>query len=505
MFVNTPLANTKTVQNGKTLFILCSGPNYHTRKTKTVEFPLVLSTSTRLFRNREVTLLKEAWTLAIEALSWMQMQRLSERQALARTVKQLGIHEPDSLRLAQVLVFETVRRRNFIDKFINNALRPETMDEYDLGVQSFLRLYVYQTRMARNWSQPSIHEAENIAKTARAILGWKTLQKVEPLLGSLLTLKPEKAFENAKDEERIALKTFHPVWWVKYCIRLFGRTTTTAMLEADTKKPRTYIRINTLRSDEDATLKKLSEEGMQLERVEQLRHTYKLVNTKLPFTRTASFKEGLFYVQDKASCFAAEAANPQPGTTVIDVCAAPGAKTTYLAQLMHNQGSIYSVDYSKRRMKVWKTETERMKAEIAEPLIADARVSIPIKTEADVVILDPPCTSTGTFRKSPSAKWRLTSRSIEHMARIQWQMLNNSAERVKSGGVLVYSTCAITVEENEVLIEQFLKWHLDFSVSDITPKVGLPGLRGLDKCRRLYPHVDDCNGFFIARLTKEKP
>ncbi len=433
------------------------------------------------------------------------MQRLSERQALAKTVKQLGIYEPDSLRLAHVLVFETVRRQNFIDRFINKALKPETIDEYNLGVQSFLRLYVYQTRMARNWSKISIREAENVAKTARSILDWKTLQKVEPILGSLLTRKPETVLENTSDEERIALKTFHPVWWVKYCIRLFGRSATIAMLEADAKKPPTYIRVNTLMSDESTVLEKLLEEGIQLESVEQLRHTYKLVDTKLPFTKTASFKGGLFYVQDKASCFAAEAANPQPGMTVLDVCAAPGAKTTYLAQLMKNQGLIYSVDYSKRRMKVWRTETERMRAEIAEPVIADARVSIPIRTEADVVILDPPCTSTGIFRKSPSAKWRLTPRSIEHMARIQWQMLDNSAEHVKPGGALLYSTCAITVEENETLIERFLKWHLDFSLSDITPKIGSSGLRGLDKCRRLYPHIDDCNGFFIAKLTREKP
>ena len=467
------------------------------------EFPLVLSTSTRIHRNREVAVLKEAWTLAIEALSWMKMQRLSERQALAKTVKQLNIHDPDALRLAQVLVFETARRQNFIDKFINKTLKPETLEEHNLGVQSFLRLYVYQTRIARNWSKTSIREAENIAKTGRSVLGWQTLQKVEPFLGSLLTRKPETVFENTTDEERIALTTFHPTWWVNYCIRLFGRPATLAMFEADTEKSPTYVRLNTLKSDEEMILKRLEEEGMQLDKVDQLEHTYRLVNTKVPLAKSSSFKEGLFYVQDKASCFAAEATNPQPGMTVLDVCAAPGAKTTYLAQLMQNRGVIYSVDYSKRRMRVWKAETQRMKADIAEPLIVDVRASIALRAEADIVILDPPCTSTGTFRKSPSAKWRLTRRSMEHMARIQSQMLNNSAEHVKLGGSLVYSTCSVTVEENEMLIERFLKWHLDFSLTEITPAIGSRGLRGLDKCRRLYPHVDDCNGFFIAKLKKQ--
>jgi 16S rRNA (cytosine967-C5)-methyltransferase len=274
------------------------------------------------------------------------------------------------------------------------------------------------------------------------------------------------------------------------------------MLESDMQQPPTYIRLNTLKGDENETLQKLAEEGITVEKVEQLKHAYKLISAKQPLTQTTSFRQGSFYIQDKASCFAAEAANPKPKMTILDVCAAPGAKTTYLAQLMQNQGTISSIDFSKRRMNVWKNETARMGVDIAEPMLADARQPLPFTLEADVVILDPPCTSTGTFRKLPSAKWRLTPRSIDKMAQIQRQMLNNLTENVKQGGTLVYSTCSITVEENEMLIEQFLKWHPDFSLADITPKIGLPGLRGLDQCRRLYPHVHECNGFFIAKLAK---
>jgi 16S rRNA (cytosine967-C5)-methyltransferase len=190
---------------------------------------------------------------------------------------------------------------------------------------------------------------------------------------------------------------------------------------------------------------------------------------------------------------------------VLDICAAPGAKTTYLAQLMQNRGFIYSVDYSKRRMNVWKNEVAHMGVEVATPIIADACHSPPLRIEADIAILDPPCTSTGAFGKLPSAKWRLTRRSVDKMAEIQWQMLNSIAENVKPGGTLFYSTCSITVEENEMLIERFLKWHTEFSLTEITPKIGLSGLRGLEKCQRLYPYIHECNGFFIAKLSKEKP
>jgi len=449
-------------------------------------------------------LLKEAWTLAIETLSWMEMRKLSERLALARTVRQLGISDADAIRLAHRLVCETVRRRNFIDAFINNVLRPQSLSELNLGVQAFLRLYVYQTRIASNWPKIDIEEAESIAKLARSILGWKTLRRVEHVLGLLLTQKPTLILEGISDEERIGLLTFHPTWFVRYCFRLFDRGEAIAMLEADLQFPPTYIRLNTLSAKEKEILEKLSEDGVKVEKVEQLRYAYKVTGVKQPLTSTASFREGLFYIQDKASCFAAEAANPKPGITLIDVCAAPGAKTTYLAQLMRNLGFIYSMDYSKRRMAVWQNEVARMGVENAVPIIADACNPLPLTTEADILVLDPPCTSTGSFGRSPSAKWRLTRRSIDKMTEIQWQMINSCAENVKPGGAMIYSTCSITVEENEMLIERFLKWHPDFSLAEIAPKLGFPGLRGLDRCRRLYPHIHRCNGFFIAKLLRGK-
>jgi 16S rRNA (cytosine967-C5)-methyltransferase len=449
------------------------------------------------------TLLKDAWTIAIETLSWIEMQKLSERMALARTVKQLGISNPNAVRFAYGLAVETVRRRNLIDKFVNSVIKPKTISEFSMGVQAFLRLYVYQTRIAKRWNEIDIEEAERIAKLGRAILGWKTLSEVEPILGFLLTSKLEPVLKAANDEQKVGLQTFHPTWFVRYCFNLLGRSEAVAFLEGSVNHPPTYIRLNALRSSEAEILIRLEAEGVKLEKIELLKHTYKILSTKQPLMGTASFQEGLFYVQDKASCFAAEVADPKPQMTVLDVCAAPGAKTTYLAQLMQNEGVLCSLDYSTRRMQVWKKEVLRMGVKIAYPVIADACVSLPFGQEADVVVLDPPCTSTGVFGKLPSAKWRLTSRSIDRMTAIQWQMIDNCAEKVRTGGVLIYSTCSITVEENEMIIERFLKWHPEFSLTEINPTLGLPGLRGLDKCQRLYPHIHQSNGFFIAKLLKK--
>ena len=299
-------------------------------------------------------MLKDAWTIAIETLSWMDMQKLSERLALARTIKQLGAKDPNAIRYAYGLVVETTRRRNLIDKFVNTVVAPKKIGEYTLGIQSFLRLYVYQTRVSKNWTKINLQEATHVASLGRAILGWETLREVEPFLGFFLTQQLNPILAEASDVEKVSLETFHPSWFVKYCYKFMGRDQAIAFLEGSVTPPPTYIRLNTLVATEEAILQKIESEGVKLEKVEPLKCAYKIAEMKQPLNTILSYKEGLFYIQDKASCFAAEAADPKPGKIVFDVCSAPGAKTTYLAQLMKNNGVIYSVDFSNRRMKVWK-------------------------------------------------------------------------------------------------------------------------------------------------------
>jgi 16S rRNA (cytosine967-C5)-methyltransferase len=448
------------------------------------------------------TMLREAWTLAIESLSWMQMRRLSEPLALAKTVKQLNVHDSDAVRFARSLISETVRRQNFIDAFIKQAIRPTSLDELNLGVQAFLRLYVYQTRIASNWSKIDLSQAENITRLARSILGWQTLQPIEPFLGTLLIQRPEPVVEHKDDIARVALQTFHPTWFVEYCFRLFGRKEALAILESDIAPPPLCVRLNTLRAGRDQILEKLREEGVEVAEVEPSAFTYKVVKAGKPVIETACFHEGLIHLQDRSDSVVAEAANPGRGVTVLDVCCAPGVITAQLGQMMDNDGLIVSVDYSRRRMAAWTKEIQRAGVKIAEPIIADAQTRLPIGLEADLVVLDPPCTGTGLFSRLPSFKWRLSPRSIDRMADIQWQMLDNCVSRVKPGGVLIYSTSSITVEENELLIEKFLKWHPEFSLAEIPRKTGLPGLRGLDRCERLYPHIHNCNGLFVAKMVK---
>lgn len=446
-------------------------------------------------------LLRDAWALAVEALCWIEVKGLSERLALIEASRQLGIQDANAIGLAHKLVWETVRRQNAIDYMINYLLKPNSINTLHPGVRAFLRIYVYETKFRGN---DSYEKAARMARIVRSVLGWRRLKEVEKILGLLLSLKPKEVLKDLSDIEKVSLQMFQPRWFVKYCFKLLGRHGALQYFESTLSNTPTYIRINTLKMSEENLLEKIGGEGIVLEKVEGLKHTYKVVERKQPLVRTSSFRDGLFYIQDKASCLAVEVAAPKAGVTVLEVCAAPGAKTTYLAQLMENRGAIYSVDYSKRRMRIWKREIERMNTKIAHPIIADAYNPLPIRNfKADLVFLDPPCTSTGAFSRAPSAKWRLSKKSMRHMATIQWNMLNNCAEFVKEGGCLVYSTCSITVEENEVLIERFLKWNSEFTLAETKPRIGLSGLRGQTSSQRLFPHIHQCNGFFIAKLVKQ--
>ena len=446
-------------------------------------------------------MLKDAWTLAIEALSWIELQNLSERLALSRTARQLNITDRGAKGLAHRLVYETMRRKNYLDSLIDYVLSPQTIDDYELGLRAFLRLYTYRTALERKGN--TYREAVEIAGMGRSILGWQTLQPIEKALGTLLSLQPDRVLEKLGDDERVAFQTYHPDWFVRYCFKLLGRNDALWFLSSSKNFLPVYIRVNTLMIEEERAIEKLQREGVNIEKVSEVSHVYRVLDTKHPLASTHGFREGVFSIQDLASCLAIEVAAPEPDMTVFDVCAAPGSKTAHLAILMQNRGVIHSVDYSRRRMRLWKHNITQVGVNIAMPLISDASAPLPFNQAADLVILDPPCTSTGVFARAPSAKWRLTQQSIPKMADIQWPMLRNCAEKVKKGGRLVYSTYSISAEENEMQIERLLRLYPEFRLAETRPCIGLPGLRGLTKCQRLYPQIHDCNGSFIAKLERE--
>lgn len=444
-------------------------------------------------------MLEKSVSVAVEALSWMELDRIGEREALSKASRQLKITDSGSLRLAQMLIFEVNRRLNLIDYLISKEiLDTNSLDEATYGVKNFLRMYVYWIVFRKS----SVKEAISFLKSGRRVIGWRELRPFEFFFGGLFTVNIKNIFNNLDEIKRTSLQTNHPDWYVKYVFKIFGRRKALQILEKNLDRPANYLRLNTLKGEEEEIVKKLYSEGVQLEKIMELKFIYKILKTSKSLIKLNSYREGLFHIQDKSSCLSVLASNAKPNKVILDICAAPGSKTSLLSQIMKNQGRVYSIDISVNRMKIWKREMRRLAVKIAEPIIFDVSHDLPIKIKADIAIVDPPCSGTGIFIKTPSLKWRLNYEDLMKYSELQFKIITNISKHLKSGSILTYSTCSITIEENEMLIEKFLRVQPDFRLVDIKPDIGLPGLRGLKKCRRLYPHEHESSGFFLAKMVK---
>ena len=441
-------------------------------------------------------LLREAWTVVIEALSWAELKEMNEDAALRKTLKQLKIKDRKVATDAGILLYAVMKRRNAIDYLIKSALEPQVFNVLDLGLRNFLRLYTYMI----HYGSYSYLEAHQLTEHVRDILGEKKIKPIEEVID--LIPHQEIPGERINKEEESAYRCFLPSWYVKHIYRTFDERTAADLIQPiDTPK---YIRVNTLKGD-DSVIYQLNRQGFQFEIVPKLNNTYRIIGDSTGLTDTESYREGALIIQDKASILVGEVTAPKPSDTVLDICAAPGIKTSHLAQIMGNQGRIISIDSDKRRLASWKGIIDKMGVTNAESMLVDAASDYDLSTgEVDIVLLDPPCSGTGTFNNIPSSKWSVTLRSIKEKAGIQKILIEKAATHLKKGGFLIYSTCSVTVEENEKVIKGFLEGHSEFRLVESKPKLGAQGVLGLKEAQRLYPSVHMCEGFFIAKLEKSR-
>ncbi|MBQ6758691.1 MAG: methyltransferase domain-containing protein, partial [Selenomonadaceae bacterium] len=198
-------------------------------------------------------------------------------------------------------------------------------------------------------------------------------------------------------------------------------------------------------------------------------------------------RAGLCQVQDESSMTAARLLNPAAGEFVIDCCAAPGGKSTHLAELMNNRGRIIAADIYETKLERIKQNAARLGIKIIKPLLIDAReLGDKFLGQADKVLVDAPCSGLGVLRRKADLRWRKTS--DEDLPTLQGEILSSAAKALKRGGTLLYSTCTITRRENQEVVEKFLSAHEDFKLIEM---------------QTLLPHVTNTDGFFSAKLTKE--
>ena len=433
----------------------------------------------------------------MEALSWVELQGMNEDAALRKTLKQLRVEDRRVAGEAGELLYAVSARRNALDCLINQALEPDDVDGLEVGLRSFLRLYAYMV----HYGSGSGAEAYRFAEHIRRVLGRKAFKAVE----EAIDLIPHQRIPwgSLSRVEELAYENFLPTWFVEYVRATFDEGIAADLLSpVETPK---YARVNTLRGGE-SPIPGLDALGFRFEAVQGIRHAYRVLGGSAGLTDTTPYREGGFILQDKASMLVGEVAAPGPGDVVLDVCAAPGVKTSHLAQLMGNRGRIISMDVNEGRLASWERLMERMGVSIAEPVLGDASKADGLPdVVADLVLLDPPCSGTGTFNGIPSTKWRVTRASIDEYAALQGRLIENVATHVKPGGALVYSTCSVSVEENEGVVGGFLGKHPEFRLVEASPRLGAPGLCGLFEAQRLYPKTHGCEGFFIARLVADAP
>jgi 16S rRNA (cytosine967-C5)-methyltransferase len=444
----------------------------------------------------DANLTKDSLAVAIEALSWMAYANLGERSALFKAAEQLGVSKTSELRQAHRLVMETTRFQNRLEYLISQVMAQDEIKRAPHGISSFLKMLAY-LKYVDGASQ------KNLAKTvswARQALGWRELHPYEERIALIVSGSIPIRVDALPEFEKLSFETCHPSWFVERLVRLFGRNRALQMLRRNLQPVPAYARLNSLKVTDEAEKLRIAK-GLGGSKIEGVENVLRLGKPTRALHQSDLFASGAIVVQDLASITAGLVASPKLGQTVFDICSAPGNKTTHLAEQMQNKGVIYSIDISDQRLMYWTKEINRTGCSIAMPIRADGR-RIPLQHEADVLLLDPPCSNTGVFARNPAIKWKTTSARVNEFSLKQYAMLQAASEHVGPNGTLVYCTCSILPEENEYVLEAFLRQNPNFKVVPQTPFLGSPGLRGFDRCQRFYTHLHECNGYFIAKLQR---
>jgi 16S rRNA (cytosine967-C5)-methyltransferase len=287
---------------------------------------------------------------------------------------------------------------------------------------------------------------------------------------------------------RPALGWSHPDWLVERWQKQFGPEHTAQLLEWNNTPPRTFARVNTLKTDVDSLLEKWRAENVAFDSVSRDWFGENLVfelKSPPPLASLASFRDGWFYLQDPSTLLAARELAPEPGQTVLDLCAAPGGKTTFIAQLMRDEGRIVACDVSGDRLNLIRENCARLGIKSVEASLALVLNFQP--ASFDRILIDAPCSNTGVMRRRVDLRWRVTAEEIARLQGTQLDLLRRAAPLLKPGGVLVHSTCSLEPEENGDVVRAFLREHADFR---------------LESERQLTPFADNVDGAFVARLMR---
>ncbi|WP_276352599.1 16S rRNA (cytosine(967)-C(5))-methyltransferase RsmB [Cohnella caldifontis] len=445
--------------------------------------------------------------LALEVLKRVEERGAYSGLALNALLEEAKLSRPDAA-LATELVYGTIQRLNTIDHVLAARVKgwPRKVEPW---VRCLLRLSYYQLRwLDRIPAHAAVDEAVRIAKK-RGHAGIAGL--VNGVLRGLIregTIPPLPAGLAAA--ERIALTHSHPDWLVRRWIDAYGEETAARLCEANNEPPHASARLNRLRTDRPGLLTAMTSAGYDVQ-ASPLSADGIVASKAGSLADTSWYREGLLTIQDESSMLVAAVADPKPGMAVLDCCAAPGGKSTHLAEIMRDQGQVIANDVHEHKRSLIERQKERLGLSIVETMTADALElggRIPPRS-MDLVLLDAPCSGFGVIRRKPEIKWNKTPEDIAGLAELQRRLLEAACRLVKPGGTLVYSTCTIAPEENEESVRGFLRGHPEFALDPDWPEEVLTPLkdRGIlpfpfEGMAQLLPHHFGSDGFFIARMRR---
>jgi 16S rRNA (cytosine967-C5)-methyltransferase len=387
--------------------------------------------------------------------------------------------------LCQELAYGIVRWQATLDWLI--ARKTEARVQKPL-LQILLRLGLYQIFwLDRIPNHAAVHETVELARQSGLHSQAGFVNAV--LRGFLREFDATKLLLTELKTQQPHLGYSHPEWLVNRWQKRWGADRAAQLMQWNNTAPKAFARVNSLKADPAKLLAQWRDEGVEYDFVRKDWIEENLLfelKSHPPLGRLPSFQQGLFYVQDPSTLLAPRELDPQRGESVLDLCAAPGGKLTYIAQLMGNEGRLLAHESAPERLKLIEQNCARLGVTCVQTVLPSTLNPLP-STLFDRILIDAPCSNTGVMRRRVDLRWRIRPAEISRLRSTQAELLRQAASLLKQGGTLVYSTCSLEPEENGDLVNEFLAAHTDFR---------------LERTRDLLPFVDVVDGTYVARLLR---
>ena len=399
--------------------------------------------------------------------------------------------------LCHELVMGVLRKQLWLDR-LSEFYADRKVSEMDQDVRLVLRLGLYQLRfLSRIPASAAVNESVNLVYFAR-------LRSAGGLVNAVLrraTREPhvDPAFTIMDVTEKLAVSTSHPTWLLERWIKAFGRQEAEALAHANNEPAPVAFRVVNNRAGESEVCDQLRQAGATLDPSRIARGAWRVTGAGSLLSELVA--TGKVYLQDEASQLVPLALDVQPGDRVLDLCAAPGSKTSQIADGARDALEIVACDLHQHRLRTVVQIAQLHELKSIQCTVLDGLRPLPFKDKTfDRVLVDAPCSGTGTFRRNPEIRWRISPADIEVLSRRQKQLLFSASHALKPGGLLVYSTCSVEADENEDVAQTFLENSEGFSPAALPlDKSLLTGSGGA----RTWPHRDGTDGFFIRAFKRK--